>query len=332
MLRGYKRCRLSHRYSRQVLPQGHQASPLRLARFFLGRLPMTQTVCTLPSADLLPFLVLRQMAGGEQGSLANHLLKYPDLAQARLRAPWSACEFHVSAAQRQYAALTSLGIHTVMVTQFPRAWLAVRPLPAALFVRGDPNLLGLPGFAIVGSRSASRDAFVWTVREAKTRAARGEIIISGGALGIDTAAHLGALEGGGRTVAYLGCPIDQPYPVGNTLLFSRMLMAGGALASEHPPCVATQGYHHAARNRFIATHAQAVLVVEAAARSGSLGTASFARRLQRPIYVSPSHVGRNRAGLAHLLKQTHATIYSSQAPQAALTSAAPERFSLAYAP
>ena len=203
---------------------------------------------------------------------------------------------------------------------------AARPQPAALFVRGNLQLLAQLGLAIVGSRRASDSAVRWARSQAIGWTSAGtaagvqlnksKLIISGGAHGIDTAAHAGALEAGGMTAAYLGAPIDSPYPATNKPLFARMVAHGGALISEHPPYTATHAYHHAARNRFIAAHCQTLLVVEAAAHSGTLSTAAFARRLRRTVLVSPPGVGVQRAGIAKLVQQGHAHYVSDTAAPA----------------
>ena len=101
-------------------------------------------------------------------------------------------------------------------------------------------------------------------------------MVSGGAVGVDAAAHAGALDAGGRTVVVLGCGHDVPYPRANTGLFARVRAAGGTLASEHPPSTPPRAAHFLPRNRLIAALSAAVVVVEAAEDSGSLSTARAA--------------------------------------------------------
>jgi DNA processing protein len=101
-------------------------------------------------------------------------------------------------------------------------------------------------------------------------------VVSGGAVGVDAAAHAGALDAGGRTVVVLGCGLDVPYPRANTGLFARVRAAGGTLASEHPPATPPRAAHFLPRNRLIAALSAAVVVVEAAEDSGSLSTARAA--------------------------------------------------------
>jgi DNA processing protein len=130
--------------------------------------------------------------------------------------------------------------------------------------------------AVVGGRRAS------PLRRAAARAlgaglaAAGWSVVSGGAVGVDAAAHRGALDGGGRTVVVLGCGLDVAYPRANTDLFARVLAAGGGVVSEHPPGAPPRPAHFPPRNRLIAAMAAAVVVVEAAEDSGSLSTARAA--------------------------------------------------------
>jgi DNA processing protein len=130
--------------------------------------------------------------------------------------------------------------------------------------------------AIVGGRRAS------ALRRATARslagglAAAGICVVSGGAIGVDAAAHAGALDAGGATVVVLGCGLDVPYPRRNLELFRRVREAGGTLLTEHPPAAKPLAAHFLPRNRLIAALAGAVVVVEAADGSGSLSTARAA--------------------------------------------------------
>ncbi|HEX8931154.1 MAG TPA: DNA-processing protein DprA [Actinomycetota bacterium] len=150
------------------------------------------------------------------------------------------------------------------------------PPCAWLFVDG-PDPPG-PAFsaAIVGGRKAS------ALRRATARSlaaglvASGICVVSGGAIGVDAAAHAGALDGGGHTVVVLGCGLDVPYPRRNVELFRRVREAGGTLLAEHPPGAKPLAANFVPRNRLIAALAGAVVVVEAALGSGSLATARAA--------------------------------------------------------
>jgi DNA processing protein len=150
------------------------------------------------------------------------------------------------------------------------------PPCAWLFVAGPVPPEASASVAVVGGRRASplRRAAARSMGAGLARA--GWCVVSGGAVGVDAAAHAGALDAGGRTVVVLGCGHDVPYPRANTGLFARVRAAGGTLASEHPPSTPPRAAHFLPRNRLIAALSAAVVVVEAAEDSGSLSTARAA--------------------------------------------------------
>jgi DNA processing protein len=150
------------------------------------------------------------------------------------------------------------------------------PPCAWLFVDG-PDPPG-PAFsaAIVGGRKASALRRATARSLAASLVASGICVVSGGAIGVDAAAHAGALDRGGHTVVVLGCGLDVPYPRGNIELFRRVREAGGTLLAEHPPGAKPLAANFVPRNRLIAALAGAVVVVEAALGSGSLATARAA--------------------------------------------------------
>jgi len=159
---------------------------------------------------------------------------------------------------------------------WPLAATPPEPPCAWLFVAGPVPPGPSGSVAVVGGRRASplRLAAARSLGAGLARA--GRWVVSGGAAGVDGAAHAGALDARGPTVAVLGCGLDVAYPRGNAGLFRRILDAGGALAGEHPPGDRPRAAHFPARNRLIAALAEAVVVVEAAGRSGSLITARAA--------------------------------------------------------
>jgi DNA processing protein len=150
------------------------------------------------------------------------------------------------------------------------------PPCAWLFVAGPAPPPAMASVAVVGGRRASplRRAAARAVGAGLARA--GWCVVSGGAVGVDAAAHAGAVDAGGRTVVVLGCGLDVPYPRANTVLFARVLAGGGTLTSEHPPGAQPRGANFLPRNRMIAALSAAVVVVEAAEGSGSLSTARAA--------------------------------------------------------
>ena len=135
-----------------------------------------------------------------------------------------------------------------------------------------------PGVAVVGARSCSAYGAQVARTLARELASAGLVVVSGLARGVDGEAHRGALEGGGRTVAVLGCGIDRDYPRSHAEL-ARRIVASGAVVSEYPPGVEPAPWRFPARNRIIAGLSLATVVVEARERSGALITADFALEL-----------------------------------------------------
>jgi len=182
--------------------------------------------------------------------------------------------------------------------------------PESLFVRGAVEALSEPGVAVVGARSCS--AYGAQVARSLSRelAAAGLVIVSGLARGVDGEAHRGALEGGGRTVAVLGCGIDRDYPRSHAEL-ARRIVPSGAVVSEYPPGVEPAPWRFPARNRIIAGLALAIVVVEARERSGALITADFALELGRDVFAVPGEITSGlSAGTNDLLRQGAAPLTS----------------------
>jgi DNA processing protein len=144
--------------------------------------------------------------------------------------------------------------------------------------------------AVVGARAASRSGCRRTHELADAAARRGYVIVSGGALGIDAAAHRGALDAGAPTVAVLGCGVDVVYPDRHAALFAEIVTTGGLL-SEFPPGTPPRGKQFPSRNRIVAALARAVLVVEAQQASGALVTARLALQMGRPLLAVPGSPG-----------------------------------------
>jgi DNA processing protein len=178
--------------------------------------------------------------------------------------------------------------------------------PFGLFLRGDPGALARlaegPAVAIVGSRRATAAGRALARALAGDLAARGAVVVSGLAHGIDAAAHEGALAAGGTTVAVLGSGVDVPYPRRNRDLATR-IVRGGLLASEYWPGTPPAPWRFPARNRIVAGLAHAVAVVEAGRRSGALITADFALEQGRPVLAVPGWPGAEAsAGCNALLR------------------------------
>lgn len=172
---------------------------------------------------------------------------------------------------------------------YPKALLDIHDPPAILYVKGDPQRLSRPGLAIVGARSATPQGHATAMAFARSLSRAGLTIVSGLALGIDAAAHEGALEGQGSTVAVIGTGADRIYPARNEGL-ARRIAAGGAIVSEFPLGTPAVAHNFPRRNRLIAGLSQGVLVVEAALGSGSLITARLANEQGREVFAIPGSI------------------------------------------
>jgi DNA processing protein len=163
--------------------------------------------------------------------------------------------------------------------------------PLALWVRGPGELaaLGVRSVGIVGSRAATAYGEHVTADLSYGLAGRGVVVVSGGAYGIDAAAHRGALAAGGQTVVVSAGGLDRPYPTGNATLFTRAAESG-LVISESPPGAAPQRHRFLTRNRLIAALSTGTVVVEAARRSGAANTAHHCITLGRPVMAVPGPV------------------------------------------
>lgn len=189
---------------------------------------------------------------------------------------------------------------TPEMEQWPDQLNDLAAIPMGLVVKGDLNILKERGLAIVGTRNPTP----YGIRNAGDFAAgfvdREWTIISGGAYGIDSAAHKGALIAEGSTVAVLAAGVDVAYPAGNARLFAE-ICENGALVSEVLPGAHAIPSRFLTRNRIIAALSQATLVVEAAFRSGSLRTARDAAELMRPVMAIPGPISAPTSEGCHRL-------------------------------
>jgi DNA processing protein len=224
------------------------------------------------------------------GFLTRHL--------ARLRDPAFA------PTDRQVAWVERHSVRLVRLDQpeYPRLLRDISDPPPLLFVRGSLEETDRFAVGIVGSRHATPYGRNTAERLARELAGNGLAIVSGGAVGIDTAAHRGALAGGGRTLALLGCGLDVDYPRENRALFEQ-IVAHGALISEFPLGAQPEAWRFPARNRLISGMSLGVLVVEAPRQSGALITAARAAEQGRPVLAVPSNIDRpSGEGSNELLK------------------------------
>lgn len=158
--------------------------------------------------------------------------------------------------------------------------------PAKLFLAGDDDLLrGTRRVAIVGSREASAAALGRAYDVAGELARAGVVVVSGLAKGVDRAAHEGALDAGGRTIAVIGTPLDRAYPAENAALQER-IHREHLLVSQFPASTKTFPSHFVQRNRTMALVAHASVIIECGDTSGTLSQAAEMQRLERPLFFS----------------------------------------------
>ena len=185
---------------------------------------------------------------------------------------------------------------------YPRDLSGIDSAPILLYVKGK-IVNSEPRVAIVGSRKMTSYGKEVTERLAGELAAFGVTIVSGLARGVDTAAHLAALDKGGKTIAVLGCGLDCVYPPENTRLADRIVRSGGALVSEYPLTYPAFPLNFAARNRIISGLSRAVVVIEGREKSGTLLTASHAAQQGRSVFAVPGQItSPNSAAPLFLLK------------------------------
>lgn len=194
--------------------------------------------------------------------------------------------------------------------RYPALLRQVPAAPVALFVRGDPASLALPQLAIVGSRNATAGGAATARAFAAHLAGRGIAITSGLALGIDAAAHKGALEAGGRTIAVLGTGPDTCYPRAHVAL-AESIAASGALVTEFLPGMLPLRENFPRRNRIISGLAAGTLVVEAGLQSGALVTARRALEQGREVFAVPGSIHNPLAKGCHRLIREGAKLVES---------------------
>jgi len=181
---------------------------------------------------------------------------------------------------------SSTRIISLQDERYPPLLREIPDPPEKLYIRGDPSVLLQPQLAIVGSRRASAAALRLASLLAGQLTNAGFHICSGLALGIDGAAHRGALDAGGKSVAVMGAGLDHLYPKRHTRL-AHQLATAGALVSELEPSMPPRKYNFPKRNRIISGLSMGVLVVEAAQASGSLITARLALEQGREVFALP---------------------------------------------
>ncbi len=229
---------------------------------------------------------LRERYGSFDNALTAALRGRAQVARLKRRALGTAVRDHVWDLQLDAAAGLGARFVTFGSAGYPDPLTRIARPPVGLFVRGRGFPDGRPMLAIVGSRAATPRGRLFARELAASLAAAGLTIVSGLARGIDTAAHEGALDAGGATIAVLGSGLDRIYPRENTGL-ARRIATSGAVVTEFPFGASPLAEHFPMRNRIVAGCSAGVLVVEAGERSGALITASMALEEGREVFAVP---------------------------------------------
>ena len=195
--------------------------------------------------------------------------------------------------------------------RYPEALRTITTPPLALFVRGNATLLAAPQLALVGARAATPQGLENARAFGAELSHRGLIVTSGLALGVDGAAHLGALDAKAPTVAVCGTGLDRVYPARHKALAAAILDGGGALVSEFPPGTAALAQNFPSRNRILSGLSLGVLVIEASRDSGSLITARRAVEQGREVFAIPGSIHNTLARGCHQLIRQGARLVES---------------------
>lgn len=267
---------------------------------------------------------------GLNNALKNQLLEHFTQPSAIFEAPLDALksQFSITSARlktafasvddktldQQLALLHQHNIELVLhhTAAYPAALKQISDAPPVLFTRGDISLLNGPQLAMVGSRNASPSGMKTAQAFASDFAKSGLTVTSGLALGIDTAAHQGALNEIGRTIAVVATGLDQVYPQRN-LSLAKSIVSKGLMISEFPPLSPARREHFPRRNRLISGLSLGVLVVEADTRSGSLITARLAGEQGREIFAIPGSIHLPTARGCHQLIRQGAKLVETTA-------------------
>jgi len=221
----------------------------------------------------------------------------------------------VESAAEEYDHARELGATVIAQgdAEYPKHLLEIYDPPLVLYLRGETEVIDKPGISVVGTRRPTPYGISMAERLACDLAARGLIIFSGMARGIDTAAHRGTLNAHGRTVAIWGTGIDEVYPKENRKLADQILESGGAIITEFPLGTFPAPQNFPVRNRIISGISLGVLVIEAAEYSGTRVTARCALEQGREVFAVPGNAtNKNSWGPNTLIKQGAALVATWQ--------------------
>ncbi len=221
-------------------------------------------------------------------------------------------------AEKTYDAITMKNIEVVSREddRYPESFRNLSDAPICLYVRGNPEILQIEDmsyFGVVGTRKGTGYGLRATQKLVKDLVEQIEncCIVSGLAYSIDATAHLGALEHGGTTIAFLGCGVDVIYPYGNKQLYERIIKEGGAVVSEFPPGQTVAPGLFIARNRLISGLSRGIVVVEGSKTSGALITARYAAEQGKDVYAVPGPIDSVTSEAPNLLLKAGATVITS---------------------
>jgi DNA processing protein len=265
----------------------------------------------VPGLNIVDALALLERLGGPEALLAATEGELARAGVARAAMP-ALAQPDEAALERDLRWLEAPG-HCLLTADdpaYPPQLAAAAGAPVALFVKGEPSVLSLPQLAIVGSRSATAAGRETAFEFAGRLSAAGLAITSGLATGIDGAAHRGALAAGGMTIAVCGTGLDQVYPAEHAAL-AAAIATQGALVSEFSMGTAPLAANFPRRNRLLSGLARGVLVIEAAARSGSLITARLAGEQGRDVMAVPGSIHNALARGCHRLIKDGAALVES---------------------
>jgi DNA processing protein len=279
------------------------------------RLVDTIALLSIPGIGRGRFAGLVRRFGSPSGALAaplKELVEVPGLSD--LTAGAIKEKYDGETARQLAARIVQLG-WTVLYPDspdYPPLLAHIEDCPPLLFRLGEPCRPEHKMIGIVGTRHASEAGRRFTHKLAADLAQAGITVVSGMAEGIDSAAHLGALEGRGLTLAVWGTPLDQVYPPANREL-ARRIMNQGAIYSEYWPGAPTNASNFPERNRIISGMSEGVVVVEAGLKSGALITAQCALEQGRELFAVPGHPGSEKSvGTNNLIKQGAKLLTSAQ--------------------
>ena len=246
----------------------------------------------------------------DHGSIAAALDALPEVARAAGVPDYTPCPDGVAIAELRAARTAGARMLTCLDPEFPHDLRDLPDCPPLLWVMGDTAVLSRPMIALVGARNASSLGLRMAKSLAAELAQKGFAVVSGLARGIDTAAHLASLEAG--TIAVMAGGVDVIYPAENARL-SRDILRSGLRLSEQPMGLVPQARHFPSRNRLVSGLARAVVVVEAAAKSGSLITARTALDQGREVMAVPGHPFDARAAGCNMFLRDGATLVRNAA-------------------